>query len=71
MGIAEHHHAIWGKRVDALIVLLSSPRYGLLQVDERWIAPITGPLIDFGRLATERVDGGPDAFGRRTAPERE
>jgi hypothetical protein len=30
----EHDHAIWEKRVDALMALLSSPRHGLLRVDE-------------------------------------
>src|SRR5215510_9917057 len=29
-----HDHALWEKRVDALMVLLSSPRHGLLKVDE-------------------------------------
>ena len=31
---AEHDYAIWEKRVDALMVLLSSPRRRLLRVDE-------------------------------------
>jgi hypothetical protein len=31
---SEHDHAMWEKRVDALMVVLSSPRHGLLKVDE-------------------------------------
>jgi hypothetical protein len=31
---SEHDYAIWEKRVDALMVLLSSPRHGLLKVGE-------------------------------------
>jgi len=30
----EHDHALWEKRVDALMVLLSSPKRQLLRVDE-------------------------------------
>jgi hypothetical protein len=30
----EHHYEMWEKRVDALMSLLSSPRHGLLKVDE-------------------------------------
>ncbi|MBV8888656.1 MAG: nitrile hydratase subunit beta [Alphaproteobacteria bacterium] len=30
----EHDYALWEKRVDALMTLLSSPRRGLLKVDE-------------------------------------
>jgi hypothetical protein len=61
---------MWEKRVDVLMMLLSSPRHGLLKVDERWIAPISGSLIGLGRLATERADRDRAAFGRRTMPER-
>lgn len=32
--ITEHDHQLWEKRVDALMVLLSSPRCRLLAVDE-------------------------------------
>jgi hypothetical protein len=31
---SEHDYAMWEKRVDALMVVLSSPRHGLLKVDE-------------------------------------
>ena len=31
---SEHDYAMWEKRVDALMTLLSAPRHGLLKVDE-------------------------------------
>ena len=77
---SEHDYALWEKRVDALMVLLSDKKRRLLRVDElrrgieqlgpgaydelsyyeRWIASITGVLLDKGVLTS-------DELGRRMA----
>jgi hypothetical protein len=51
----EHNHAFWEKRVDALMVLLSSPKHQLIRVDEL-------------RRAIE--SSGPDAYDRLSYYER-
>ncbi len=77
---AEHNYALWEKRVDALMMLLSDKKRRLLRVDElrrgieqlgpgaydelsyyeRWIASITGVLLDKGVITS-------DELGRRMA----
>ncbi len=77
---SEHDYALWEKRVDALMVLLSDKKRRLLRVDElrrgieqlgpgaydelsyyeRWIASITGVLLDKGVITS-------DELGRRMA----
>jgi hypothetical protein len=71
----EHDHALWEKRVDALLVLLSEPKRDLVRVDElrrgieqlgakaydelsyyeRWIASITGVLLEKGVITSEEL----------------
>ena len=71
----EHDYALWEKRVDALLVLLSDQRRRLLRVDElrrgieqlgeaayeemtyyeRWIASITGNLLEKGILSSDEL----------------
>ena len=72
---SEHDYALWEKRVDALLVLLSDPQRRLLRVDElrrgieqlgeaayedmtyyqRWIASITGNLLEKGVLTSDEL----------------
>jgi hypothetical protein len=77
---SEHDYALWEKRVDALLVLLSDKTRDLVRVDElrrgieqlgpgaydemsyyeRWIASITGVLLEKGIITS-------DELGRRMA----
>jgi len=70
---SEHDYALWEKRVDALLVLLSDKQRRLLRVDElrrgieqlgeaayedmtyyeRWIASVTGNLLEKGVNTTD------------------
>lgn len=72
---SEHDYALWEKRVDALLVLLSDKQRRLLRVDElrrgieqlgeaayedmtyyqRWIASITGNLLEKGVLTSDEL----------------
>ncbi len=72
---SEHDYALWEKRVDALLVLLSDRERRLLRVDElrrgieqlgeaayedmtyyeRWIASITGNLLEKGVLTSDEL----------------
>ena len=72
---SEHDYALWEKRVDALLVLLSDKQRRLLRVDElrrgieqlgeaayedmtyyqRWIASITGNLLEKGVLSSDEL----------------
>ncbi len=71
----EHDYALWEKRVDALLVLLSDRERRLVRVDElrrgieqlgeaayedmtyyeRWIASITGNLLEKGVLTSDEL----------------
>lgn len=75
MDRSEHAHALWEKRVDALLVLLAGRRRQLITVDElrrgieqlgpqaydelsyyeRWIASITGNLLEKGVITTDEL----------------
>lgn len=72
---SEHDYALWEKRVDALLVLLSDTQRRLLRVDElrrgieqlgaaayeemtyyeRWIASVTGNLLEKGVLTSDEL----------------
>ncbi len=72
---SEHDYALWEKRVDALLVLLSDRERRLVRVDElrrgieqlgeaayedmtyyeRWIASITGNLLEKGVLTSDEL----------------
>ena len=72
---SEHDYALWEKRVDALLVLLSDKERRLLRVDElrrgieqlgeaayedmtyyeRWIASVTGNLLEKGVLTSDEL----------------
>ena len=72
---SEHDYALWEKRVDALLVLLSDKQRRLLRVDElrrgieqlgeaayedmtyyeRWIASVTGNLLEKGVLTSDEL----------------
>ncbi len=72
---SEHDYALWEKRVDALLVLLSDQNRKILRVDElrrgieqlgeaayedmtyyeRWIASITGNLLEKGVITTDEL----------------
>ena len=72
---SEHDYALWEKRVDALLVLLSDKEHRLLRVDElrrgieqlgeaayedmtyyeRWIASVTGNLLEKGVITTDEL----------------
>ena len=72
---SEHDYALWEKRVDALLVLLSDKERRLLRVDElrrgieqlgeaayedmtyyeRWIASVTGNLLEKGILTSDEL----------------
>ena len=85
---SEHDYALWEKRVDALLVLLSDKQRRLLRVDElrrgieqlgeaayedmtyyeRWIASITGNLLEKGVLASDELGSKmAEIEGRETA----
>lgn len=71
----EHDYALWEKRVDALLILLSDKKRRLIKVDElrrgieqlgakaydqmsyyeRWIASITGNLLEKGVITADEL----------------
>ena len=73
--LGEHDYALWEKRVDALLILLSDKKRRLIKVDElrrgieqlgakaydqmsyyeRWIASITGNLLEKGVITADEL----------------
>ena len=88
---SEHDYALWEKRVDALLVLLSDQQRRLLRVDElrrgieqlgeaayedmtyyeRWIASVTGNLLEKGVLTSDELGRKMAEVEGRAAAERD
>ena len=85
---SEHDYALWEKRVDALLVLLSDQKRKILRVDElrrgieqlgeaayedmtyyeRWIASVTGNLLEKGVITTDELGRKMAEVEARAAP---